>query len=35
VTDPAEREQLMTLAREGKQRGWWQQYDLPYATYVV
>lgn len=30
----AERERLMTLAREGKQRGWWQDYDLPYATYV-
>jgi len=24
----------MALAREGKQRGWWQEYDLPYATYV-
>jgi len=34
VTDPAERENLMTLAREGKQRGWWQHYALPYATYV-
>jgi hypothetical protein len=34
VTDPAEREQLMALAREGKQRAWWQQYALPEATYV-
>jgi transcriptional regulator with XRE-family HTH domain len=34
VTDPADRERLMLLAREGKQRGWWQDYDLPYATYV-
>jgi transcriptional regulator with XRE-family HTH domain len=34
VADPAERENLMTLAREGKQRGWWQHYDLPYGTYV-
>lgn len=34
VTDPAERQRLMTLAREGKQRGWWQQYALPNATYV-
>jgi Domain of unknown function (DUF5753)/Helix-turn-helix domain len=34
VTDPAQREHLMALAREGKQRGWWQDYDLPYATYV-
>ena len=24
----------MDLAREGKQRAWWQQFDLPYATYV-
>src|ERR1700684_204366 len=31
VTDPAERERLTLLAREGKQRGWWQDYDLPYA----
>lgn len=34
ITDPAERDRLMSLAREGKQRAWWQQYDLPYATYV-
>ena len=34
VTDPAERERLMTLAREGKQRAWWQGYALPYGTYV-
>jgi len=34
VTDPAERERLMALAREGKQRAWWQRYALPYATYV-
>jgi transcriptional regulator with XRE-family HTH domain len=34
VTDPAERDRLMILAREGKQRAWWQQYALPYATYV-
>lgn len=34
VTDPAERERLETLAREGKQRAWWQTYDLPYAPYV-
>jgi transcriptional regulator with XRE-family HTH domain len=34
VTDQAEREQLMTLAREGKQRAWWQQEALPYATYI-
>lgn len=34
ITDTAERERLMELAREGKQRAWWQPYDLPYATYV-
>jgi transcriptional regulator with XRE-family HTH domain len=34
VTDAAERERLMTLAREGKQQGWWQPFSLPYNTYV-
>ena len=35
VTDEAERDRLMALAREGKQTGWWQSYDLEYfATYV-
>ena len=34
VTDPAERERLTALARGGKQRAWWQQFDLPYGTYV-
>jgi transcriptional regulator with XRE-family HTH domain len=34
VTDPADRERLMALAREGKQKGWCQDYDLPYATFV-
>jgi transcriptional regulator with XRE-family HTH domain len=34
ITDSAERDQLMALAREGKQRGWWQEFDLPYANYV-
>ena len=35
VTDEAERERMMLLAREGKQTGWWQGYDLDYfATYV-
>ncbi len=34
ITDAAERERLMALAREGKQRAWWQQLGLPYATYV-
>ena len=33
-TDQSERQRVLTLAREGKQRGWWQQYALPYATYV-
>lgn len=35
VTDEAERDHLMALAREGKRTGWWQSYDLDYfATYV-
>src|SRR5258708_35924770 len=28
------RQLLMTLAREGKQRAWWQPLNLPYSTYV-
>jgi transcriptional regulator with XRE-family HTH domain len=34
ISDAAQREQLMALAREGKQRAWWQRFDLPYATYI-
>ena len=34
VTDDAERERLMVLAREGRQQGWWQSYSLPYKTFV-
>ena len=34
ITDPAERQRLTDLAKEGKQRAWWQDYSLPYATYV-
>ena len=34
VTDQAERDRMTRLAREGKQQGWWQAYDLPYSTYV-
>lgn len=34
VTDPAERDRLATLAAEGKQQGWWQSYELDFATYV-
>lgn len=29
-----ERERLMSLAREGKQQGWWQSYALDYGSYV-
>jgi transcriptional regulator with XRE-family HTH domain len=32
VTDEAERGRLMQLARESKQQGWWQSYDLPFGT---
>ena len=34
VTDEAQVAQLMGLAREGKQQGWWQSYELDFATYV-
>jgi transcriptional regulator with XRE-family HTH domain len=35
VTDEAERDRLMRLAREAKQTGWWQSHDLEsFATYV-
>jgi transcriptional regulator with XRE-family HTH domain len=34
VADPAFRDQLMDLAKQGKQQGWWQPFDLPYSTYV-
>jgi transcriptional regulator with XRE-family HTH domain len=34
VTDPAEQDRLMDLAREAKQVGWWQGFALPYTTYV-
>ena len=34
VTSKAERDRMMKLAEEGKQRGWWQSYELAYATYV-
>jgi len=36
VTDPSEQERLATLAKEGKQQGWWQSFavQLPYMTYV-
>jgi transcriptional regulator with XRE-family HTH domain len=28
------RQQLTELAAEGKERAWWQPFDLPYSTYV-
>jgi transcriptional regulator with XRE-family HTH domain len=36
VTDQAERDHLMNLAREAREHGWWQIYDLPeaYSTYI-
>lgn len=30
----AQRDYLMELARQSKQHGWWQDYDLPFSTYV-
>ena len=32
--DDEQRRQLLELAREGKQRAWWQPLALPYSTYV-
>jgi len=34
VTDQAKIDDLMNLAREGKQQGWWQPFDLEFSTYV-
>jgi Domain of unknown function (DUF5753)/Helix-turn-helix domain len=34
VTDEAERDRMMDLAKESKQQGWWYGYDLPYSDYV-
>src|SRR4051812_33600815 len=38
VTDERRREQLLTLAREGRQRGWWHAYREMlfenYSTYI-
>jgi transcriptional regulator with XRE-family HTH domain len=34
VTEAAQRDRLMELAREAKQQGWWQSYDLPYSDYI-
>jgi transcriptional regulator with XRE-family HTH domain len=38
VSEADERERLITLAREGRQRGWWQQYEAglneQYAHYI-
>jgi transcriptional regulator with XRE-family HTH domain len=32
--DEAQRQRMADLAREGKQRAWWQPLNLPYATYI-
>lgn len=36
VKDPAQREHLAKLAKEGREQAWWQPYDLPFqfATYI-
>ena len=34
VADAAERDRLMTLAKEGKRPARWQRYDLAYARYA-
>lgn len=32
--DREQRQRMLELAREGKQRAWWQPLNLPYSTYV-
>jgi transcriptional regulator with XRE-family HTH domain len=32
ITDQAERNRMMTLAREGKQDAWWRHFDLGYSA---
>jgi transcriptional regulator with XRE-family HTH domain len=34
VGDEAERERIGKLATEGKQQGWWSEFDIPYEDYV-
>lgn len=34
LTDQAKVDNLMNLARAGKEQGWWQSYNLDFATYV-
>jgi transcriptional regulator with XRE-family HTH domain len=34
VTEQAEIERLMALAREGKEQGWWQSFSLAHQAYV-
>jgi transcriptional regulator with XRE-family HTH domain len=34
VAEGGQRDRLMELAREAKQQGWWQSYDLPYSDYI-
>jgi len=34
VADESERDRMMRLAREGRQQGWWQSYDLDFDRYV-
>jgi len=33
VIDKGERDRMMTLAVEGKQRAWWQSYGLSYGKH--
>jgi hypothetical protein len=34
LSDQAKIDHLMNLARAGKEQGWWQSYNLDFATYV-
>jgi transcriptional regulator with XRE-family HTH domain len=34
ITEAIRRDHLMELARESKQKGWWESFDLPYSDYI-
>lgn len=34
VAEASQRDRLMELAREAKQPGWWETYDVPYSDYI-
>lgn len=32
--DDVQRDHLMELSREGRRQGWWESFDLPFATFI-